>query len=193
MHQWIEAMADFFLKFDIWGLMIVAFTESSFFLVPPDVLLIPLALANPSSALLYALVTTVSSVAGALLGWWIGRLFGRKILAKFVSDDKIDLTEGYFKKYGGASLAIAGFTPVPYKIFTIISGIFRVAIPQVIIWSLIGRGVRFFAEGLLITFYGEEAKRLINDYLGTVSLAVVIVGVIGYTIYRLIKRNRFNP
>lgn len=190
LDSWWDATVDFFLEFGIWGLAVLSFMESSFFPIPPDVLLIPLSLADPSSALWYALVVTVSSVAGAVFGWWIGKALGRRVLEKFFAADKIAAVEGYFAKYGGAALAIAGFTPIPYKLFTIASGICRVRLSELIWWSLIGRGARFFLEAALIMWLGEAAKVIIDEYLGIITIAAVVVIILGYLLYRWIKSSR---
>lgn len=188
--SWWDATVNFFLEIGTWGLAIVSFIESSFFPIPPDVLLIPLSLADPSNAWWYALVTTVSSVAGAVFGWWIGKALGRRVLERFFAADKIAAVEGYFAKYGGAALAIAGFTPIPYKLFTIASGICRVRLSELIWWSLIGRGARFFLEAALIMWLGEAAKVIIDEYLGIITIAAVVVIILGYLLYRWIKSSR---
>ncbi|AMX00336.1 YqaA family protein [Rummeliibacillus stabekisii] len=184
----IKTILEVLNNYGLFGLIIVAFTESSFFPIPPDVLLIPLSIANPNLAIVYALVTTFSSVAGAVFGWWIGKRFGRKVLRKIVSDQIIEKADTYFEKYGGQSLAIAGFSPIPYKVFTILSGISKVNLKDVIIWSILGRGARFLLEGVVIMILGKSAENFINHYFGWISVVVVILVLMIVVIYKWLKR-----
>ncbi|WP_187119726.1 YqaA family protein [Numidum massiliense] len=186
-REMIAALADFFLQYGVWGLIIVSFIESSFFPVIPDVLLIPLALANRELALWYGVLTTASSVLGAVFGWWIGKRAGRPLMNKFFSADKIEKVEQYFQKYGGAALAIAGFTPIPYKVFTIASGMSKVKLNDLIWWSLLGRGARFMLEAVAILAFGQYAVKLIDEYLGVVSIALVVAIILAYVGYRVYK------
>lgn len=188
--QWLDTMMDWFLSYGSWGLAVVSFTESSFFPIPPDVLLIPLGIAQPELVWWYALITTAASVSGALLGWWIGRKLGRPIMLRFFQAETVDKVEGYFDRYGGFSLAIAGFTPIPYKVFTIASGMCRVRIREVIMWSLLGRSSRFFLEALIIALLGASAQTFIEEYFSIITTAVVAVLLLVILIRHLIKRKK---
>ncbi|GGE14993.1 hypothetical protein GCM10011571_15640 [Marinithermofilum abyssi] len=192
LSQWLDAMVQFFMSYGPWGLVIVSFTESSFFPIPPDVLLIPLSIAQPELALWYAFLTTASSVAGALLGWWIGRKWGRPVMLRFFSESTVQKVEGYFEQYGGFSLAIAGFTPIPYKVFTIASGICKVNIREVVLWSILGRGARFFLEGLLILWLGKAAQSFIQEYFSAITVSVVAVILLLALLYTWVKQSRAN-
>lgn len=174
----IQQIMDVFSQFGLIGLIIVAFAESSFFPIPPDLLLIPLSIAHPNLAITYALITTGSSVLGAIAGWWIGKRFGRRVLQKLVSDKIIHKADVYFERYGGQSLAIAGFSPIPYKVFTILSGISKVKVRSVVLWSLLGRGTRFLFEGVVVVVLGNSAETFINHYFGWITVAVVALVVI---------------
>ena len=100
------------------GIFVVAFMESSFFPIPPDLLLIPFIIATPDLWIFYAAVATVGSVAGAVLGYYIGLWGGRPLLLKLAGEHKTHKVDRYFKKYGDWAIGIAGFTPIPYKKFT---------------------------------------------------------------------------
>lgn len=186
----LQEWTDYFLEYGAWGLGAISFMESSFFPIPPDVLLIPMGIAQPDLALWFAFITTITSVAGALLGWWLGNKFGRKLMLRFFKPELIEKVENYFERYGGAALAIAGFTPIPYKVFTIASGMCNVKKRDVILWSLLGRGGRFFLEAAIIIWLGKAAQEFINEYFGIITLSVGGLLVIGYIIYALIKKNR---
>ncbi|MBC7347000.1 MAG: DedA family protein [Clostridia bacterium] len=167
----MEQLMDLLTGYGVWGLAVVAFVEASFFPVPPDVLLIPLALMQPSLALVYAVVTTLSSTAGGLFGRWIGLKAGRPLLARFASGKRIQEVETWFERYGGWAVAFAALTPVPYKVFTIAAGVFRVPVLPVLWGSLGGRAVRFFFEALVIMFLGEKALDFLARYTGPLTLA----------------------
>ncbi|WRP06825.1 YqaA family protein [Rossellomorea aquimaris] len=190
MSELLHAFEAWLLDYGVWGLILVSFADSSFFPIPPDVLLIPLAIANPDSALLYALYTTIASVIGALLGWWIGKKLGRPILVYFFSEKRIQKVEEYFNKYGAMALLIAGLTPVPYKIFTIFAGVSGVKIRVLIIWSIIGRGIRFFLEGAIILALGAKAKPFIEENFTLLTLGAGGVLIAVYLVYLVIKQRK---
>ncbi|OIU73012.1 YqaA family protein [Rossellomorea aquimaris] len=190
MSELLHAFEAWLMDYGVWGLIAVSFADSSFFPIPPDVLLIPLAIANPENALLYALYTTVSSVIGALFGWWIGKKLGRPILVYLFSEQRIQKVEEYFKKYGPMALLIAGLTPVPYKIFTIFAGVSGVRIRTLVIWSIIGRGIRFFLEGAIILTLGAKAKPFIEENFTMLTLAAGGVLILAYIVYLIIRKKK---
>ncbi|MEK4027092.1 YqaA family protein [Pseudobacillus sp. FSL P4-0506] len=190
MSELIHHLEEWLLEYGLLGLILVAFTESSFFPIPPDVILLPLALADPDRALLFALYTTIASVLGALLGWLIGRKLGRPILLKFVSEELILKVEDLFKRYGPLAILIAGFTPIPYKVFTIFAGVAKIRIRVLLIWSLIGRGLRFFLEGLIIFWLGEQAKPFIEENFTMLTIAGGLLIVIIFFIYHFIQKKK---
>ena len=140
------------------GLFIVAFTESTVFPIPPDVMLLPLAMMNPRLSWWYAFLTSAASALGALLGYAIGRKAGRPILRRFFKEETIKQVEPLFVKYGGWAVGIAAFTPLPFKIFTFGAGIFRVPILTFTVVTVIGRSARFFLEAALVYFLGNKAQ-----------------------------------
>ncbi len=190
MSEWIHMFETWLMDYGIWGLILVSFADSSFFPIPPDVLLIPMSIANPDSALLYALYTTVASVIGALFGWWIGKKLGRPILVYLFKEERIQKVEDYFNKFGPMAILIAGLTPIPYKIFTIFAGVSGIRIRVLVIWSIIGRGFRFFLEAAIIMALGEKAKPFIEQNFAILSFVVGAVLVVLYIGYVMIKRRR---
>jgi membrane protein YqaA with SNARE-associated domain len=192
MSELMHDMEQWLLEFGIFGLFLVAFTESSFFPIPPDVLLIPLSLAQPEKALWFAFLTTVASVLGALLGWYIGKKLGRPILRYIISEERIEKVEEYFQKYGAMAIVIAGFTPIPYKVFTIFSGISNVKIRTLLFWSFIGRGARFFLEGFIILTLGAQAKPFIEENFTLLTIVGGLLIILCFLVYKWMQRKKTN-
>ena len=160
------------------ALFAIAFAESSFFPVPPDVLLIPLSIANPPAALVFALVCTVGSVLGGILGHQVGMRGGRPIALKLFGEEKILLVQRLYQRYDVWAILIAAFTPIPYKVFTVSAGVFELNFGRFVLASAIGRGGRFFLVGGLIFAFGETVQQLISQYfeLAVTLFAVLFVG-----------------
>lgn len=165
------------------GLFILAFMESSFFPIPPDILLIVLCVAEPEKALFFAAICTLGSVIGGMLGYLIGYLGKETILTKFFSERKIAKVHRLFNKYEAWAITIAAFTPLPYKVFTIAAGVFYIDFKKFVIASAIGRGMRFFIIAIMIMFFGETIISIIEQYFNWVSILVVLIAVIIYFVY----------
>ncbi|HOV43556.1 MAG TPA: phosphatase PAP2 family protein [Syntrophothermus lipocalidus] len=166
------------------GLLIVAFAESSFFPIPPDILLIGLSVNRPGLALWYAAITTGGSVIGGLFGYFLGVKAGRPLLSKLVSAKRLQGVEELFARYGGWAVAVAGFTPIPYKIFTIASGIFRIRKRVFVLASLVSRGARFFFEGFLLFAAGARAQEFITKYFELITIGLVLAFTLIYVVLR---------
>lgn len=190
MLEWLHLLEDWLAQYGIYGLLFVSFADSSFLPVIPEVLLLPMGIANPSMVWIYALYTTIASVLGALLGWYIGKKLGRPVLRYFISEEKIQKVEFYFHKYGALSIVIAGFTPIPYKVFTIFSGVSRMKIRTLMFWSVIGRGARFFLEAAIIAMLGENAMPFIEKNFTILTLLGGIAIVIFFLVYRIIQKRK---
>ncbi|MDF2956070.1 YqaA family protein [Candidatus Alkanophaga liquidiphilum] len=175
--------SKYLLPYGTWGLFAVAFAEASFFVAPPDVLLIPIALAAPERALFYALVTTLGSTLGGIFGYFIGLKGGRPLLLKFASEGKVQRVDEYFGRYGALAVGIAGFTPIPYKIFTISAGVFRMSLTSMVVASLLSRGARFFLEATLLMLYGDEIIVLVEGYFEVLTLLAAAVFLAAYFLY----------
>lgn len=180
MYDWCIASAD--KPYAIWMLGIVSFAESSFFPVPPDVMLIPMSLARPQKAWLYALVCTVTSVAGGVLGYAIGALLydsvGGWIIQLYGYGDKVDQFRAAYAEYGAWIILLKGFTPIPYKLVTITSGFAGYSLPLFILFSVLTRGARFYLLAFLLNRYGPRARAIIEERLGFWT-AIGAAGLIG--------------
>jgi undecaprenyl-diphosphatase len=176
----LEWGKDIFLPLGETGLFMVAFVESSVFPIPPDVVLIPLVLFKSTLGLYYASVSTLGSVLGGIAGYYIGLKGGRPLARRVFSENKLKRVEDYFEKYGAWSVLIAAFTPIPYKVFTITSGIVRLDLKRFVLASAIGRGARFFGEAAVIMIWGEQMLEFMSKYFEIITLIVggAIVAVI---------------
>ncbi len=161
-----------------WYLAGLSFAESSFFPIPPDVMLAPMALANNKKAWRYATMTTVASVAGGMLGYLIGYL-AFDAIEPWVMDagygDKYQLAVDWFEQWGIWAILIAGFSPIPYKIFTIAAGAISMAFLPFVLASLAGRGARFFLVTALIVWGGERMEHTIKKYVDWLGWGLVVV------------------
>jgi len=167
-----------------WWLGLIAFAEASFFPLPPDTLLIPMALARPRAAWHLALICTICSVAGGALGYLIGdELFNQlatPILAAYHYQAVFATFQAKFATYGLALILIKGLTPIPYKIVTIAAGAARFNFPLFMLASLITRGGRFFIEAALLWRFGDRAEHFIEKHLTLVTSAIAIALVGGF-------------
>jgi membrane protein YqaA with SNARE-associated domain len=171
------------------ALTLIAFAESSFFPVPPDLLLIPMALGSPASALWFATVCTAASTCGGMFGYFLGIKGGRPLMLKLFAKEKIIVVEEYYKKYDVWAVGIAALTPIPYKVFTISAGVFDLDFKRFVLVSIVGRGARFYLVATLIMFFGPAVKGFLDkNFELTVSLfAILLVGGF-YVVSHLGKR-----
>ena len=168
-----------------WILGAVSFVESSFFPVPPDIMLIPMSLARPDRAWRFAAICTLTSVAGGVLGYLIGAVLydslGLWLIRLYGYGDKIDAFREAYVHYGAWIILLKGLTPIPYKIVTIASGFAGYNFGLFVLLSLLTRGARFFAEAFLLKRYGPRARVMIEKRLGfwvTISALVLVAGVV---------------
>jgi membrane protein YqaA with SNARE-associated domain len=184
MYDWCIDAAH--KPYALWILGIVSFAESSFFPVPPDVMLIPMALARPNKAWLYAGICTITSVAGGVVGYLIGHLLydsvGQWVIQFYGYGDKVEAFRAGYAEYGAWIILLKGLTPIPYKLVTITSGFANYNIWMFIGLSIIARGARFYVVAILMNRYGVWIRETIEKRLGLwVGLAVGLV-VLGFIV-----------
>lgn len=163
-----------------WAIVLLAvssFAEAIFFPVPPDPLLVAVALAQPDIAIWLGVLTAAASVAGAVVGHWLGARLGRPLLLRMFSEDKVRRVESMFERYGVWATLVAAFTPIPYKVFAIAAGSMRMDLKGFVLASAIGRGARFVALGALVMVFGEPIADLVGANFEVITLAVAAVAV----------------
>lgn len=168
-----------------WYLGGMSFAESSFFPIPPDVMLAPMVLARRERAWRYALITTLTSVAGGILGYLIGMLafeMVEPILHDMGYWERFQTAVDWFEEYGFWVIFLAGFSPIPYKVFTISAGTIGMAFLPFVLASFIGRGARFFMVAGLIWWGGESMDRLLRKYVDWMGWIVVVLAVVLYLV-----------
>jgi|SRR3989344_4981203 len=181
-----------FAPLGLWGLFVLSVIESIFFPVPPDILVIILTLQYPSHFWLIALIATMGSVVGGLIGYSIGYLGEKTILEKMFSKKKMEKVHRLFDRYGAGSVLIAAFTPLPYKIFTIGAGVFYINMKKFILASLIGRGGRFFLVAWSVYAYGDSIVGTLDQYIiNPVTLTAIGGAVVLFLYIRYRKRLAF--
>ena len=177
LYNWTLKKAEH--RYSSWILSIVSFAESSFFPIPPDILLIPMIIANKAKAWIYALICTFSSVLGGIVGYAIGYFFynsiGILIIEAYHLSDSFNAFESYYNKYGILIVLGAGFTPFPFKFITIASGVFNLNIFLFIITAIIARGFRFYLLAILLFVFGEKIKNLIDKYFNMLAILFFIL------------------
>jgi membrane protein YqaA with SNARE-associated domain len=162
------------------ALFVFAFWESSFFPIPPDPLLIAMAVADPALAPLYALVCTVASVLGAAFGYLIGAKGGRPLAHRLFKEKRLEAAERLYQRYDVWAVGIAALTPIPYKVFTITAGIAELRFWRFILVSFLGRGARFFLLGAAIYLFGPSIQIAIDQYFELLMIAFVVLLVLGF-------------
>jgi membrane protein YqaA with SNARE-associated domain len=173
----------------LWTMGAISFAESSIFPIPPDVMLIPMSLAYPRRAWLYATICTATSVAGGLVGYAIGALLydsvGQWLINLYGYADKVESFRTAYAQWGAWIILLKGLTPIPYKIVTITSGFADYNIALFVLFSIIARAGRFFLLAFLLNRYGAQAREIIERRLGLwVTLgAIVVVGGLVASLY----------
>ncbi|MCP2079468.1 UNVERIFIED_ORG: membrane protein YqaA with SNARE-associated domain [Methylorubrum zatmanii] len=187
LYEWILALAA--KPSAPWALGAVAFAESSFFPVPPDAMMVPMAVSRPDRVWLYATIATVASVLGGLLGYAIGALLfdsvGLWLFNLYGLDDKAETFQASYATYGHWVILLKGLTPIPYKLVTITSGFAHYSLFWFMLLSVITRGARFFLLAWLLGRYGIGIRAVLDRHLNVVAglfAAVVILGFVAFKV-----------
>lgn len=186
LYDWVLHWAE--TPYGSWALFLLAFSESSFFPIPPDLLLIALAVAVPKKSLKYALICSAGSVLGGcfgyLIGWKFMALIGNRIVEFYGLTPKIEYIKILYNKYDAWAVGIAGFTPIPYKVFTISAGMFKINFMVFFIASVVSRSARFFIVGGLIFIFGSTIQTFIDKYFNMLAVAFTVLLVAGFILIK---------
>ena len=174
----------------LWAMAFVSFIESSVFPITPLVMVVPMILARPDRAWLIASVCTLASVAGGAFGWWIGAVafeeVGRPVLEFYGKAGKFEEISAKFNEFGVEAVLIAAVTPFPYKVVTIFSGVTGLNLGTLIAASLVGRGIQFFGVALVIWYFGDRAKALIEKHMTLVAILSAILLIGGFVLVKVL-------
>jgi membrane protein YqaA with SNARE-associated domain len=188
MYDWVLHWAK--TPYAVPALFLLSFAESSFFPVPPDVLLIALAISIPKKSFKYAAICAVGSVLGGILGYGIGlygyEMVGRPIVDFYHGQGKMDTIKLLYSQYGFLGILFAAITPIPYKVFTIASGVFEFDFWSFFVASVIGRSTRFFVVAGLIWKFGPAIRDFIEKYFNYLSVAFMVLLIGGFFIIKYI-------
>ena len=188
-RNWIRSLYDWVLswaqsRFSEWALFIIAFAESSFFPIPPDILLVALAVAIPLRAFRYAIICSVGSILGGAFGYLLGAQFfeiiGEKIVHFYAIEEQYMQIQELYQRYDAYAVAVAALTPIPYKVATITAGLFDVDFGRFILVSSISRSLRFFLIGGLIRVFGSRIRAFIEKYFEMLLIIFLILLVGGF-------------
>jgi len=188
LYDWVLQWAA--TPYAIPALFIIAFVESSFFPIAPDVLLIAMVVAVPAGWLRFALVCSIGSVLGGMFGYLIGfqfmDLIGNRIVEFYHFQGKWDKIGLLYEEYNAWAVAVAGFTPLPYKVFTLSAGAFKINFPIFVLASAVSRSARFFLVAALLYKFGPPFKALIEKYFNLFTIVFFILLVLGFFILKVI-------
>lgn len=191
LYKWVISFSQ--TPYSILALFIVAFVESSFFPVPPDVLLIALCVSVPAKSFKFALICSIGSVLGGVFGYFIGfhfyELVGKKIIEFYNLQHYFSIVGEKYRENAFVAISIAGFTPIPYKVFTIAAGVFheKVGLHTLVFASLLSRSARFFLVGGLIYIFGPKIQDFIEKYLNLLTIIFVVLLFLGFFAIKFLR------
>lgn len=188
LYEWVLHWAE--TPYGIPALFLLAFAESSFFPVPPDVLLIALAISIPKKSLKYAAICSVGSVIGGIVGYGIGvygfEAIGQPIVDFYHGQAVMEKVRIWYDQYGFVGILIAAITPIPYKVFTIASGVFSFKFSSFVLATIIGRSARFFVVAGLIWKFGPAIKVFIDKYFNLLCWVFMVLLIGGFVLIEFV-------
>ena len=182
LYAWTLTLAD--SPRASWALALIAFAESSFFPIPPDVILAPMTVAQPKKAWFYATICTLASVAGGVVGYLIGAFLfdtvGQWLINLYGYGQKMDALKEFYAQWGAIFILVKGLTPIPYKLVTIVSGVLGYNFLLFVLLSIITRGLRFFILAAMFNRFGDTIKIYLERHFGLFMLILVFFIVFGF-------------
>lgn len=195
--RWIRALYDWTVALAAsrhagWALFAVAFTESSFFPIPPDVLLIPMVLAEKRKWIWHATICSLGSILGGLFGYLIGwqffELIGKPIVNFYHLEQMVAMIGAKYEEHAFFTVFTAAFTPVPYKLITIAAGLFKISISTLVVASLLGRAGRFFLVAAALRIFGEKIRNTIEKNFNLFSIVFMVLLVGGFLLLKFVLK-----
>ena len=185
LYDWVFSLARH--RHATRSLAVVSFAESSFFPIPPDVMLIPMSMAKPKSAIRFALYTTIASVLGGMIGYAVGYFatdWVQGVVQQWGYGAHWAKAVGWFEQWGVLVVFVAGFSPIPYKVFTICAGVMQLAFLPFVLTALISRAARFLLVAKLAAWGGEKFAAKLRKSIEIIGWSVVVLAVIAYLILK---------
>jgi membrane protein YqaA with SNARE-associated domain len=174
--------------YGVWVLFLVAVAESSFFPIPPDVFLMALCISSPKRSFRYGGICAIGSVLGGIVGYGLGFWFmdaiGSRIIELYGFADKYQIVQDLYRQYDAWAVGAAGFTPLPYKLFTITAGAFRIDFPTFVFVSFVARSARFAIVAGLIYKFGAPIRTFIEKYLNLLSVLFLVLLILGFVLIK---------
>ncbi|MGD8188640.1 YqaA family protein [Brevibacillus ginsengisoli] len=183
-----EQITQIFMQYGAFGLFSMAFLDSFVLPVPPFFMQIAMSLLDPSKSFQYATYAFLGSILGAPVGFLLGKFLGKRFLDLILPQKWVDVATEKFTQNGDAAILIGSFTPIPFKVFTILSGAFGFSFFRLMMYAILGRGLKFYLIGVLFYFYGKHAKEILDNYQGMALFGITVLLVI--TWYVVQKRKR---
>lgn len=183
-----QHIIDFLMDYGIWGLVIHSFADAVILPIPAFILQVPLSLLDPSNALWLATAGYIACLLGTPVGYFIGKTLGHSIMEKILKKSWIDSAHQLFKKNGETAILIGSFTPIPFKVFTILSGCLNFPLWHLIGYAALGRAVKFYSVGLLFYLYGKSAEGMVKH----VSLYIFIIAVPILLLFLVLRKRKRN-
>lgn len=179
-----QSILDFLMEFGAWGLFIHSFADAIIFPIPAFFLQVSLSLINPSAALWLATVGYIACLLGTPFGFLIGKVLGNSVLYKLLKRKWIDSATTMFQKNGETAILFGSFTPIPFKVFTILSGCLKFPLWKLLVYAAVGRAVKFYVVGVLFYLYGQAAEGMVKD----VSLYVFLTAIPVLLLFLILRR-----
>ncbi|MGC5324173.1 YqaA family protein [Brevibacillus sp. SYSU BS000544] len=183
-----DQITELFMQYGVWGLFALAFLDSFILPVPPFFMQIGMSLMDPSSSLEYATYAFIGSVLGAPAGYLLGKWLGKPLMHKVLPQKWADLAAEQFAKNGDAAVLIGSFTPIPFKVFTILTGVFGYSFWKLMLYAVLGRGLKFYLVGVLFHFYGKHAKEILDQYQETTLLGIAALVALVWFFFKKRKK-----
>ncbi|MGG1662399.1 YqaA family protein [Brevibacillus sp. NRS-1366] len=186
----VQNTLDFLMEYGIWGIVIHSFADAIIFPIPVFFLQVSLSMIDPSSALWIATFGYFACLLGTPVGYFLGKFLGKSILYKILKKEWIDSATAMFQKKGEAAIFVGSFTPIPFKVFTILSGCLNFPLWKLIGYAAIGRAVKFYVVGFLFYFYGRMAESMVDDVSLYIFLIMIPIVLVGFLLKRKYNKSR---